>query len=114
MKIGHEIFKLDRGIIGTNLLTKFHEDQTRNVAYRVFTNQIRTDDGQRPVTKAHLSNQAQNIVGTNLLTKFHEHRKINVASRVLTRQNAPPLGSHFFKQTLLFSNSFKISLRPIF
>ncbi|KAH3741206.1 hypothetical protein DPMN_047926 [Dreissena polymorpha] len=30
-------FKPDRGIIWPNLLTKFHEDRTRNVAYRVFT-----------------------------------------------------------------------------
>ncbi|KAH3713890.1 hypothetical protein DPMN_073691 [Dreissena polymorpha] len=62
MKIGHEIFKLDRDIIGKNLLTKFHEDRTINVASRVFTNKCgRTDgrrtDGQRPVTKAHLRNQ---------------------------------------------------------
>ncbi|KAH3887431.1 hypothetical protein DPMN_011448 [Dreissena polymorpha] len=50
--------ELDRDIIGTNLLTKFHKDQTINVASRVFTNKCgRTDDGQRPVTKAHLSNQ---------------------------------------------------------
>ncbi|KAH3795997.1 hypothetical protein DPMN_149561 [Dreissena polymorpha] len=53
-------FKLDRGIIRTNFLTKFHEDLTRNVASRVFTNQMwttdgQTDDGQRPITKAHLS-----------------------------------------------------------
>ncbi|KAH3802481.1 hypothetical protein DPMN_156159 [Dreissena polymorpha] len=57
-------FELDRGIIGTNLLTK-------NVASRVFTNQMwmderRTDDGQRPILKAHLSNQTQ------LLIKFSE------------------------------------------
>ncbi|KAH3856920.1 hypothetical protein DPMN_099515 [Dreissena polymorpha] len=56
-------FKLDRDIIRTNLLTKFHEDRTINVASRVFTNKCgrkngqRTDDGQIPVTKAHLSNQ---------------------------------------------------------
>ncbi|KAH3824869.1 hypothetical protein DPMN_126723 [Dreissena polymorpha] len=56
-------FELDRGIIGTNLLTKFYEDRTRHVATRVFTNKCgrttdgRTDDGQRPITKAHLSHQ---------------------------------------------------------
>ncbi|KAH3864072.1 hypothetical protein DPMN_027085 [Dreissena polymorpha] len=46
-------FELGRDFIGTKLLTKFHEDGTRN--------QMLTDgrsyDGQRPVTKAHLSNQ---------------------------------------------------------
>ncbi|KAH3792449.1 hypothetical protein DPMN_145946 [Dreissena polymorpha] len=56
-------FELDRDFIGTKLLTKFHEDRTINVASRVFTNKCgrtddgRTDVGQRPVTKAHLSNQ---------------------------------------------------------
>ncbi|KAH3771458.1 hypothetical protein DPMN_172777 [Dreissena polymorpha] len=54
-------FELDRDFIGTKLLTNFHEDRTINVASRVFTNKCgrtddgRTDDRQRPVTKAHLS-----------------------------------------------------------
>ncbi|KAH3712206.1 hypothetical protein DPMN_071889 [Dreissena polymorpha] len=81
---------------------QFQEDRTINVASRVFTNKCgRTDDGQRPVTKSHLSNQygghlsKQDIIGTNLLTKFHKDRKINVASR----ENAPPLGSHVFQPT---------------
>ncbi|KAH3790654.1 hypothetical protein DPMN_168859 [Dreissena polymorpha] len=30
-------FELDRGMIGTNRLTKFHKDQARNVVSRVFT-----------------------------------------------------------------------------
>ncbi|KAH3831589.1 hypothetical protein DPMN_104859, partial [Dreissena polymorpha] len=51
-------FKLSRGIIGTNVLTKFHEDRTRNVASRVFKRQNvddgRTkDDGQKAIPKAH-------------------------------------------------------------
>ncbi|KAH3879305.1 hypothetical protein DPMN_003207 [Dreissena polymorpha] len=51
-------FELDLDFIGTKLLTKFHEDRTRNVASRVFTNKCgQTKEGQRPVTKAHLSNQ---------------------------------------------------------
>ncbi|KAH3883480.1 hypothetical protein DPMN_007437 [Dreissena polymorpha] len=56
------IFELIQDIIGMNLLTKFHEDRTVNMAYR-----------------------------TNLLIKFHEDWTINVASRVLTRKNAQPL-----------------------
>ncbi|KAH3880337.1 hypothetical protein DPMN_004250 [Dreissena polymorpha] len=44
-------FELSRGINGTNVLTKFHEDQTINVASRVFTRQ-NVDDVQR-ITKAH-------------------------------------------------------------
>ncbi|KAH3787576.1 hypothetical protein DPMN_165702 [Dreissena polymorpha] len=39
-------FKLDRDIIGKNLLTKVHEDPTLNVASKLFTNQIRTTDGR--------------------------------------------------------------------
>ncbi|KAH3731022.1 hypothetical protein DPMN_057027 [Dreissena polymorpha] len=87
------VFKLDRDIIGTNLLTKFHEDRTINVASRVFTNKCgrtdgrrtdgrtttdgRTDDGQRPVTKGHLSNQVrapgsgQGMGPSPFLTRFY-------------------------------------------
>ncbi|KAH3880659.1 hypothetical protein DPMN_004580 [Dreissena polymorpha] len=94
--------------IGTDLLTKFHEDQTINVASRVFTNKCgRTDDGQRPVTKAHLSNQTDRQTDgrteTKVLTKFHENWAKNVTSRVLTcfhyihiEKNAPPTGGHVF------------------
>ncbi|KAH3789749.1 hypothetical protein DPMN_167937 [Dreissena polymorpha] len=68
MFLGELSFELDRDIIGANLLTKFHEDQTINVAPRVFSNKCGrtdhgrtdhgwTDDGQRPVIKTHLSNQ---------------------------------------------------------
>ncbi|KAH3779437.1 hypothetical protein DPMN_157240 [Dreissena polymorpha] len=39
-------FKLSRGINGTNILTKFHEDQTINVASRVFTRQ-NVDEARR-------------------------------------------------------------------
>ncbi|KAH3801204.1 hypothetical protein DPMN_154851 [Dreissena polymorpha] len=58
LNVTSTVLKLDREIIGTNLLTKFHEDRTKNVASRMFRNKCgRTDDGQRPVTKDHLSNQ---------------------------------------------------------
>ncbi|KAH3868547.1 hypothetical protein DPMN_031696 [Dreissena polymorpha] len=50
MKIGHLIFKVSRGINGTNVLTKFHEDRTINVASRVFTRQ-NVDDGRRTTDK---------------------------------------------------------------
>ncbi|KAH3873997.1 hypothetical protein DPMN_037238 [Dreissena polymorpha] len=50
-------FELNQDFIGKKLLTKFHEDRTKNVTSRVFTNKCeRTDDRQRPVTQAHLSN----------------------------------------------------------
>ncbi|KAH3723755.1 hypothetical protein DPMN_049549 [Dreissena polymorpha] len=115
-------FELNRDFIGTKLLTKFHEDRTINVASRVFTNKCgrtneRTYDGQRPVTKAHLSNQFHDprrltetifelnsrIKETNVLTKFHENWAKNVTPRVLTcfhyihiEENAPPTGGHVF------------------
>ncbi|KAH3881410.1 hypothetical protein DPMN_005337 [Dreissena polymorpha] len=58
LNVTSTVFKLDRDFIGTNLLTKFHEDRKINVASRVSTNKCgQTDNGQRPVTKAHLSNQ---------------------------------------------------------
>ncbi|KAH3814579.1 hypothetical protein DPMN_143083 [Dreissena polymorpha] len=38
-------FELDRDFMGTKLLTKFHEDWTRIVASRVFTNKMCTTDG---------------------------------------------------------------------
>ncbi|KAH3844021.1 hypothetical protein DPMN_086272 [Dreissena polymorpha] len=46
------VFELIRGIIGTNILTKIHEYQTRNVAFRLFTRQNvdekrRTDDARQ-------------------------------------------------------------------
>ncbi|KAH3838109.1 hypothetical protein DPMN_111515 [Dreissena polymorpha] len=75
------IFELIQGIIGTNLLTKFHDDRKTNVTSRVLTRKIAP-----PLWWPY-------IIGMNLLTKFHEDRTINVASRV---KNAPPLGSHVF------------------
>ncbi|KAH3880497.1 hypothetical protein DPMN_004412 [Dreissena polymorpha] len=79
-------------IIGTNLLTKFHEDRKINVASRVLTKK------NAPPLAAMM----------NLLTKFHKDRTLNVASRVLTRfyyshirKNAPPLGSHFFQANII-------------
>ncbi|KAH3890110.1 hypothetical protein DPMN_014181 [Dreissena polymorpha] len=73
-------------IIGTNLLTKIHEDQTINVASRKNV----------PPPGGHVF-KAANIIRTNLKTMFHDDWKINVTSRLLTmfynshiRKNAPP------------------------
>ncbi|KAH3748188.1 hypothetical protein DPMN_182626 [Dreissena polymorpha] len=103
-------------IIGTNLLTKFHDDRTINMASRVLTRKkprplgghvfpptgtifklIQDIIGTNHLTKKNAP--PPDIIRTNLLTKFHEDRKINVASRVLTRKNAPPPGSHVFQPT---------------
>ncbi|KAH3877529.1 hypothetical protein DPMN_001402 [Dreissena polymorpha] len=109
------IFELVQDIIGVNLLTKFHEDRTINVASRVLTrfyySHIRKNApppgshifeinvASRVLTRKNapppgshvfqpisiIFELIQDIIGVNLLTKFHEDRTINVASRVLTR-----------------------------
>ncbi|KAH3820749.1 hypothetical protein DPMN_122498 [Dreissena polymorpha] len=92
------IFEFDRVIIGTMLLTKFHEDWTRNVASRVFTRKTAPPTGghvfQRNGTTFKLNQHIikttiltnfeldRGIIGTKLLTKFHEDQTRNVASRV--------------------------------
>ncbi|KAH3800686.1 hypothetical protein DPMN_154325 [Dreissena polymorpha] len=76
-------FELDQSIIRTNLLTKFHEDRTRNVASRVFSNQMwTTDDGQRPITKAHLRNQNTHLPG------WHRRPYAKQAKRQFKTSNA--------------------------
>ncbi|KAH3786236.1 hypothetical protein DPMN_164342 [Dreissena polymorpha] len=83
----------------TNLLTKFHEDRTVNVASRVLTrfyySHIRKN---APPLGSHvfqaniiIFEPIQDIIKTNLLTTFHKDWTINVASRVLTRKNVPPM-----------------------
>ncbi|KAH3890285.1 hypothetical protein DPMN_014361 [Dreissena polymorpha] len=116
------LFVVVDNIIGTNLLTKFHEDWKINVASRVLTRK------NAPPPSSHVFQPTgiifklfQDIIGMNLLTKFHEDRTVNVAPGVLTRfyyshirKNAPPLGSHFFQASIIIFDSSKISLRPIF
>ncbi|KAH3820285.1 hypothetical protein DPMN_122031 [Dreissena polymorpha] len=69
-------FELGRDFIGTKFLTKFHEDGTRN---QMLTDG-RTYHGQRPVTKAHLSNQ---VVSLNMLSvRIQDHISSVVLSNV--------------------------------
>ncbi|KAH3894282.1 hypothetical protein DPMN_018439 [Dreissena polymorpha] len=94
-------FNLNRGIIGTNLLTKFHEEQTRNVASRVFTSTVPPTGGHvfqqtrttfklnQPIIKTNILTNFeldQEFIGTKLLTKFHEDQTRNVASRMFTNK----------------------------
>ncbi|KAH3812729.1 hypothetical protein DPMN_141167 [Dreissena polymorpha] len=111
MNIGHKIFKLDQGIIATNLLTKFHEDRPRNFSLKpnkencpahwlpcfsmdrnhfelnqhIIKTNILTNyvvfDPARPCFELN-----QEFIGTKLLTKFHENQTRNVASRVFTNK----------------------------
>ncbi|KAH3709973.1 hypothetical protein DPMN_069439 [Dreissena polymorpha] len=111
------IFELIQDIIGTNFLTKFHDDQKINVTSRVLTRFYYSH-----IMKIAPPLLGPYIIGMNYLTEFHEDRtinvasrvknalplgghvikigqKINVASRVLTRKNAPPPGGHIFQPT---------------
>ncbi|KAH3828243.1 hypothetical protein DPMN_130196 [Dreissena polymorpha] len=90
------IFKPVQDIIGTNLLTKSHDDWTINMASRVLTRK------NAPPLCSHviLANVTiSELIETILPTEFHEDWTINVASRVLTRKNAPPPAGHIFKAT---------------
>ncbi|KAH3789460.1 hypothetical protein DPMN_167641 [Dreissena polymorpha] len=105
------IFELVQDLTRMNLLTKFHEDQTINVASIVLTRFYYSH------IKSHIRKNAppfgshvfqvnvtifeliQDIIETNLLTKLHEDLEINVASRVFTRKNAQTPGGHVFQPT---------------
>ncbi|KAH3879742.1 hypothetical protein DPMN_003648 [Dreissena polymorpha] len=80
------IFELIQDIIGTNLLSKFHDDQTINVASRVLTRKNSPSPGGHVFQPTGIIFELdQDIIGMNLLTKFHEDQTVNVASRELTR-----------------------------
>ncbi|KAH3880624.1 hypothetical protein DPMN_004543, partial [Dreissena polymorpha] len=119
-------FDLFQYIIGTNLLTKFHEDKTIHVASRVLTRE------NAPPPDGHVFQQTrtifeliQDVIGTYVLTKFHENQTINLASmkkmprpmaaiflnklepfrqrpnrkNLRTKKIAPPPGGHVCQQT---------------
>ncbi|KAH3726211.1 hypothetical protein DPMN_052068 [Dreissena polymorpha] len=77
------IFEVIQDIIKTNLLTKFHEDWTINVAFRVLTRKTALLPGGH--------------VFSSIWTIF-ELAKI-VTSRVFTRNTALPPGGHVFQRT---------------
>ncbi|KAH3820118.1 hypothetical protein DPMN_121862 [Dreissena polymorpha] len=81
------IFNLIQDIIKTNVLTKFHEDLTINVSFRVKNALSSGGHVFQPIKT--IFGLVQDIIGINLLTKFHEDRKINVVSRVLTMLTPP-------------------------
>ncbi|KAH3827335.1 hypothetical protein DPMN_129267 [Dreissena polymorpha] len=105
------IFELVQDVIGTNLLTRFHDDRTINVATKVLTRKNATPPWRpyrtinvasrvknAPPLCSHVFFQAnvtmfkliQDIIKSNLLANFREDWTINVASRVLTRQMLTP------------------------
>ncbi|KAH3840958.1 hypothetical protein DPMN_114416 [Dreissena polymorpha] len=82
------IFKLVQEIMGTNLLTKFHDERTINVLLKPCKEKCTAPGGH--VFQPTIFELAQGFITTNLLTNFYEDRTINVASSVLTRQMLTP------------------------
>ncbi|KAH3879287.1 hypothetical protein DPMN_003190 [Dreissena polymorpha] len=104
------IFKLNRHIQITHVLTKFHEDWTKNVTSRVFTcfHYILFYRENYPTPWRPYINE------TNVLTKFHDDWAKISTSRVFIRNTAPPLGSHLHLDwvsnvTSTVFTSFKLS-----
>ncbi|KAH3866208.1 hypothetical protein DPMN_029266 [Dreissena polymorpha] len=93
------IFELIQDIIGTNVLTEFHEDRVLTRKNSLPPDIIGTNLLNKFLTRKHASppggyvSQPYGII----FELFHEDGTINVASRVLTRKNAPPLGSLVFQ-----------------
>ncbi|KAH3707828.1 hypothetical protein DPMN_067244 [Dreissena polymorpha] len=115
-------------IIGTNIVTKFHEDRTMNEKHpaggHVFqptgrfelvqdiigTNIVTKFHEDRTMNEKHPAGGhvfqptgrfelVQDIIGTNIVTKFHDDSTINVASRVHITKNAPPPAGPVFQPT---------------
>ncbi|KAH3841160.1 hypothetical protein DPMN_114618 [Dreissena polymorpha] len=79
------IFKFIQDIIGTYLLSKFHEDRKIHVASRPYKEKCPAPGGHVFQPTGIIFELVRDIIGMNLLTKSHEDQTINVASRVLTR-----------------------------
>ncbi|KAH3866855.1 hypothetical protein DPMN_029978 [Dreissena polymorpha] len=88
-----------QNIIGTNLLTKFHEDRKINVAFRVLTRKNVRPPGSHVFQPTGIIFElVQDIIEMNLLTKFHEDRTVNVASK---RKMPRPMEAIFFKANII-------------
>ncbi|KAH3730548.1 hypothetical protein DPMN_056538 [Dreissena polymorpha] len=103
-------FELIKDIIRKNLLTKYHDDRSINVASRVLTLKI-----HRPWRSCSSTNQSHfrtrpRYHCTNLRTKVHDDRTINVATRVLTRQMLTP---HAARRAMDKRRSQKLTTRTL-
>ncbi|KAH3794707.1 hypothetical protein DPMN_148245 [Dreissena polymorpha] len=81
------IFKLNRHIQKTHVLTKFHEDWTKNVTSRIEN----CPAPWRPCFFTDLDH-------FRTRPTYHDWAKI-LTSRVFTRNTAPPPGGHVFQRT---------------
>ncbi|KAH3873113.1 hypothetical protein DPMN_036339 [Dreissena polymorpha] len=129
------IFELMLDIMKTNVLTKFHEDWTINLASIVlisfcfshiikntpspgghislafFSDQMWPLEKNVPPPGGYVFQQTRTILDSS---KLHGDWTINVASRVLTKKTGPPHGSLDFQQTKTILKLSKISLGQIF
>ncbi|KAH3796867.1 hypothetical protein DPMN_150444 [Dreissena polymorpha] len=99
------IFKVNQDIHKTNVLTKFHDDWTKNVTSRE-KDPPPGDHKTAPSPGGHvfplittIFKLARDIHITNVLTKYHDDRAKIVTSRVFTRNTVPPTGGHVFQWT---------------
>ncbi|KAH3808818.1 hypothetical protein DPMN_137177 [Dreissena polymorpha] len=94
--------------LGKNLLIKFHDDQTINVASRVLTKKMPHSPGRQVFQQTRTIFQLiKNIMRTNVLTKCHEDRTINVTFR---DKCTAPMEAMFFNQPQPFLKLSRISL----
>ncbi|KAH3782967.1 hypothetical protein DPMN_160892 [Dreissena polymorpha] len=83
--------------IENNLVTKFHEALTINVASKVLTRKNAPPPGVHVfIVTIPIFELIQDIIGTNLLTKFHKDQTINVAYTIAI-EGKMHLGSHVFQ-----------------
>ncbi|KAH3733959.1 hypothetical protein DPMN_040398 [Dreissena polymorpha] len=105
-----DIYKIDAKNVTsrkTHVLTKIHEDWTKNATSRVFTCfHYKHIEKTAPPPGGHVFSPiwtifklVQDINETNVLTKFHDDLTKIVTSRVFTRNTAPPPGGHVFQRT---------------
>ncbi|KAH3851374.1 hypothetical protein DPMN_093854 [Dreissena polymorpha] len=90
------IFELVQNIIGTNLLTKFHEDRKINVVSRVLTRK------KAPPPGGHVFQLFQDIIGMILLTKFHEDWTKNILLKPYKEKCPAPLQPCFQANVTIF------------
>ncbi|KAH3781053.1 hypothetical protein DPMN_158878 [Dreissena polymorpha] len=97
-KATRTIFDLVQDTIGTNLLTKFHDDRKINVASRVFTRK-NASPPWRPCFQPTgiIFEHVQDNIGMKLLVKFHEDQTINMASR----EKCPAHWQPFFQANII-------------
>ncbi|KAH3701050.1 hypothetical protein DPMN_076033 [Dreissena polymorpha] len=72
-------------MIGTNVLTKFQEDRTKNVASRLFTRKTAPPTGGHVFQWTRATFELnQHIIKTNILTNFELERDI-IGTKLLTK-----------------------------